>query len=262
MNKQELFAKVFPDGEAFVDYYFNHRRNAVKSYEHKQNDDTIATVGVVDTVFVINGVEYKTALLSGVCTAEEYRGQGIMDKLFREVLDDLKNKGYELVYLATELEGYYEKYGFKRMSGEKRKINGVIDKKLRTRQVTDLIKSKEYEPYLCLFYNTAVNDRDCYQKITLDDIYDLLDDIACSTGSDIYFMEDETKFVFGWFLADDDNVYISVSSNKTVVEKLEFTQGKNYIFDSDIARESCYMYLWLNGEKGDICGKNLILNAY
>ena len=52
-----------------------------------------------------------------------YRGKGYSKILNEAILKEAKNRGYEKVYLKTELENYYEKFGAKYIetlkSGEK-----------------------------------------------------------------------------------------------------------------------------------------------
>lgn len=42
----------------------------------------------------------------------EYRGQGLGSVLLEHALRETKQKGYETLYLNTNLTGYYEKYGW------------------------------------------------------------------------------------------------------------------------------------------------------
>lgn len=62
-------------------------------------------------------VDDKTAYLSAFRTILEYQGQGYFSKLFKYMLEDLKNKGYKKVTLGVEPEEkknkeIYFKYGF------------------------------------------------------------------------------------------------------------------------------------------------------
>ena len=62
-------------------------------------------------------VDDKTAYLFAFRTNEQYRGQGYFSKLFKYMINDLKNKGYKKVTLGVEPEEItnkkiYQKYGF------------------------------------------------------------------------------------------------------------------------------------------------------
>ncbi len=43
----------------------------------------------------------------------EYRGKGYSKILNDAILQEAKRKGYKVIYLKTELNNFYEKYGFK-----------------------------------------------------------------------------------------------------------------------------------------------------
>ena len=53
----------------------------------------------------------------------EYRGRGYSKLLNEAIIDEARKRGFQKLYLKTELENYYEKFGAKYMetleSGEK-----------------------------------------------------------------------------------------------------------------------------------------------
>jgi N-acetylglutamate synthase and related acetyltransferases len=44
---------------------------------------------------------------------EQYRGNNITKKLSEAIIEKAKKMGFEKIYLKTELENFYDKYGFK-----------------------------------------------------------------------------------------------------------------------------------------------------
>ncbi len=58
--------------------------------------------------------EGKVAYISNMFTYKECRGKGIASELFRLIVDEIKNRGYECAFLnATDMgKPIYEKYGF------------------------------------------------------------------------------------------------------------------------------------------------------
>ena len=64
-----------------------------------------------------NLIDEKTAYLTAFRTIPEYQGQGYFSRLFKFMIKDLKNRGYEKVTLGVEPEEMknkeiYFKYGF------------------------------------------------------------------------------------------------------------------------------------------------------
>ena len=62
-------------------------------------------------------IDDKTAYLTAFRTVSEYQGKGYFSKLFKYMIEDLKNRGYERVTLGVEPEelknkAIYHKYGF------------------------------------------------------------------------------------------------------------------------------------------------------
>lgn len=76
---------------------------------------------VINSSIVQNSEELiddKTAYLMAFRTIEEYQGKGYFSKLFKYMINDLKNRGYKIVTLGVEPEEkknkeIYYKYGFK-----------------------------------------------------------------------------------------------------------------------------------------------------
>lgn len=54
--------------------------------------------------------------LCAVYVEEEYRGQGIAGKLLDFICDDMKGLGIDKLYLITEFDSFYEKYGWEYMA--------------------------------------------------------------------------------------------------------------------------------------------------
>ncbi|MFS0881841.1 GNAT family N-acetyltransferase [Bacillus sp. 7586-K] len=51
--------------------------------------------------------------LACLYVVEEYRGSAIGSKLLQHSLQEAAKKGYDKLYLSTDLEDYYEKYGWR-----------------------------------------------------------------------------------------------------------------------------------------------------
>ena len=70
----------------------------------------VGGLGVIE-----NDFHDRKDLSPNVCavyTEEEYRCQGIAGKLLNLVVDDMKSKGITPIYLVTDHENFYERYGW------------------------------------------------------------------------------------------------------------------------------------------------------
>lgn len=75
------------------------------------NDEIIGGLGVIK-----NDFHDRKDLSPNVCavyTEETYRSRGIAGKLLDIVVEDMKNKGVTPIYLVTDHNNFYEKYGWK-----------------------------------------------------------------------------------------------------------------------------------------------------
>ena len=73
-------------------------------------DKIVGGLGVID-----NDFHDRKDLSPNVCavyTDEEYRTQGIAGNLLNLVVNDMKSKGISPLYLITDHEGFYERYGW------------------------------------------------------------------------------------------------------------------------------------------------------
>lgn len=73
-------------------------------------DRIIAGMGVIK-----NDFHDRKDLFPNVCavyTEEKYRNKGIAGNLLNMVVADMKNKNITPIYLVTDHEGFYEKYGW------------------------------------------------------------------------------------------------------------------------------------------------------
>ena len=84
-------------------------------------DKVISVLGLIDEKELVgfislfkNDGEYHKDLTPWYATMyvkENYRGKGYSKELNKAILNEAKRLGYTKVYLKTELENYYEKFG-------------------------------------------------------------------------------------------------------------------------------------------------------
>ena len=103
-------------------------------YILKNNNDKIITIlGLIDEQTLIGFISlYKydgdecqelTPWYATMYVKKEYRNKGYSKILNREILSEAQKRGYKRIYLKTDLNNYYEKFGAKYMgklsNGEK-----------------------------------------------------------------------------------------------------------------------------------------------
>ncbi len=70
----------------------------------------IAGLGVIENDF--HNRKDLTPNVCAVYTEENYRKKGIAGKLLRYVCDDMKSRGIDTLYLLTDHDSFYERYGW------------------------------------------------------------------------------------------------------------------------------------------------------
>lgn len=79
-------------------------------YLLEDNNKIIGCAGLIDHDFIS-----RTDLSPWLCSLyveNNYRGKALGSTLIEKVKEDAKKEDFKVVYLCTELDGYYEKYGF------------------------------------------------------------------------------------------------------------------------------------------------------
>ena len=73
-------------------------------------ENIVAGLGVIDNDF--HDRKDLTPNVCAVYTENEHRKKGLAGKLLNRVVEDMKNKGIEPLYLITDHIGFYERYGW------------------------------------------------------------------------------------------------------------------------------------------------------
>jgi len=86
---------------------FNDWERVIVAVDH----DKICGYCTVSKTDCIPDVEY-TPYIGFMFVGEEYRGNRLSEQLIRYAIDYIKNIGYNKVYIVSDHENLYEKYGF------------------------------------------------------------------------------------------------------------------------------------------------------
>jgi predicted GNAT family N-acyltransferase len=79
-------------------------------YLLEENNKIIGCAGLIDHYFIS-----RTDLSPWLCSLyieSDYRGKALGSILIEKIKEDSKKERFKSVYLCTQLDGYYEKYGF------------------------------------------------------------------------------------------------------------------------------------------------------
>jgi len=104
---QVLWRYCFQDTEEFIEHYFRRRVGTVLTDEAHRVQAIIAP-----TPLMVRGVTVAGCLVSGVATAPEYRGRGLMDTFLPQVNETLHVQGYVLASLYPFDYTFYKRYGW------------------------------------------------------------------------------------------------------------------------------------------------------
>ena len=82
-----------------------------------ERDEIVAAVNLLEREIEYEGTKIRLGGIGGVCVHRDYRRQSRASQLLRVSLDQLKQRGVDLVFLCTSeaTEGVYEKMGFTKL---------------------------------------------------------------------------------------------------------------------------------------------------
>lgn len=110
------FQKVWGDGVS-SDVYENCMQHCIDAdsplpqwYMLVDNRKIVGGIGLIANDF--NSRQDLTPWLCALFVEEEYRGRGCGEQLLRHAAAEAGKLGFSTVSLCTDLEGYYERYGF------------------------------------------------------------------------------------------------------------------------------------------------------
>lgn len=81
-----------------------------KWYVAVEGDRIIGGMGVIENDF--HDRKDLTPNVCAVYTEEDRRGQGVAGALLNDVCEDMKNRGIDTLYLLTDHDSFYERYGW------------------------------------------------------------------------------------------------------------------------------------------------------
>lgn len=256
MNKFQLYQSVFGDSDAFVDFYFNRRQNAAKSYQKLIKNQTVGLVNVLDLPFVYDGQEQKYALISGLCTAPDMRKQGVMSSLLTEVLLRLQQQGYDAAILSPVDDNYYKKFGFEALS----RANFVTINYTPCKQFCSKPCSEGDKQLLIEMYNNFAKNYKCHQLLSEKTLNDLIFEAKLS-NTDIQIVY-KNNTPIGWYFADNNVVEIAILPSLNILNNIRNLDGYKYWEYCDNGEKELFQIKTFNDTLKTQINQTFILNKY
>lgn len=256
MNKLELFDLVFNDGEKFVNFYFNDRRNKVVSYQTIKDNNTIALVSCVDISICSSNQKYKAALITGVCTHPDFRNLGIMQKLLSSTLETLKNQNYDFAILCPKNDNYYKKYGFQSLF----KVN---KKKIKFQCENDFLlkKASKIDTKLLLtLYNNHCKKVKFYQYLSNDILLDIIDEYEME-GCTLQLVYQKNNAI-GWIATDGDKIVMTILPDLSILNNLKQLNDFYYFEPNSNGEKELFQIKYLNNNDKIDTNSICILNRH
>lgn len=114
---KSMWKDIFGDTEEYIELFFSRVVALENILVVKNNENVLAMVFYPEYICKLGGRQTKCGYICGAATLPQFRGQGIMGKLLREAVEDMKNKGYGacvLIPAGKSLFEYYGRFGFEK----------------------------------------------------------------------------------------------------------------------------------------------------
>jgi predicted acetyltransferase len=196
---KEIWKYCFKDPVNYVDFYFNNVFNPENTIVAKINENVIASMQLNPYTLNFKGDILDTVYIVGVSTTPQYRGHGVMSKMFDFAFEYLYKKGLPLAILTAEQPSLYQNFGFRHISSLKKyilPIENII--KYKTKLDIAIAKSSDYVN-ISKVYNSYLSDSNLYLVRDYKHIEKLHLEVTVE-GGNLYVIRDNTKVV-GYFIA-------------------------------------------------------------
>ena len=110
-----LWRTCFGDSEAFISLYFDRVYKDENAMTIEKDGKIVSALQIVPYTMTYLGTEISVAYISGVCTAPEERGQGLMRQLLQETFEEMERREVAISALIPAdpwLFDYYREQGY------------------------------------------------------------------------------------------------------------------------------------------------------
>ncbi len=116
-NLKALWQTAFDDTKESLDYFFRNTISPERVLAVFDGRVPVSALYMLESDILNDGKSYSAYYIYAVCTHPDYRGKGLMKKLFQELFEIAKSRSIDYLFLVPEEEylfGIYEKLGFKK----------------------------------------------------------------------------------------------------------------------------------------------------
>ncbi|MBC2851795.1 GNAT family N-acetyltransferase [Cetobacterium sp. 8H] len=258
---KNLWKELFNDDLEYINWYFEniYRENTTRILKE---EEILGMIFENKYDILVDQSEFRSRYLVGVGVAPHRRGEGIMQKLLLESLEDSKRKKEEFVYLTPIDSEIYKKFGFGY-------ISSISEYKLEFEKLKEFKKSYKIQNISKENYSVEILDEiaDFYKNITKNyfikvkrdkDVYNqIFSELFCEDGM-VYISRNKNNEINGYmFILKSEDILIKeiLFQNKEVLSSLfSIVYGyKNYYTKVKvICAEDSYLEDYFKSDKGVI----------
>lgn len=131
------WSTCFDDSKAFINWNFEYNYSAENTVIAEAEGKSASVMQLMPYAMVVNGKSFSIRYVSGVATMPDYRGRGLVRKLFEFGLPNMYSMGADISILVPAVDGMYEKFGYRKiLSRTLFKINDLGEYK-RVSEISD-----------------------------------------------------------------------------------------------------------------------------
>ena len=108
---KKIWKDIFGDTDSFINWFFTNRFSPDMSFVCEQNGKIASLLHTYPIEISLREKKVSAVMVSGVATLPQYRGQGLMHKLFLYALKELEKKGHYLCCYYPANPDFYKSLG-------------------------------------------------------------------------------------------------------------------------------------------------------
>lgn len=226
-----LWRTCFGDSEAFISLYFDRVYKDENAMTIEKDGKIVSALQIVPYTMTYLGTEISVAYISGVCTAPEERGQGLMRQLLQETFEEMERREVAISALIPADPWLFDYY---REQGYTEAFDYSVETYIRPNTPVQLPKITVIQPEvpttdeLFAYFNRKLRERPSCILHSQDDFITILRDLQLDNGG-MYTALDENEKVVGMAFALPLEAGTAPSDKKLFIKEL--------LYDSEEIKE-------------------------